>query len=69
MTAENLDPRIEELERRLAAEFAASVGAEAVTRCVAEARARYASATIDAYLPMFVARHARELLRTAATQG
>jgi len=66
-----VDLQIEEMARSLDAEFSGRVGGETVRRCIADARARFADARIDAFLPLFVAKHARELLRAtgAATRS
>jgi hypothetical protein len=65
VSSTDVDPKIDEVQKRLAAEFADVVGFEKVARCVADARAQYADANIDAYVPMFVARRARQMLRAA----
>lgn len=63
MARHDVDLKIEEIVRTPDAEFSGSVGGETVRRCVADARARFADARIDAFLPLFVAKRARELLR------
>jgi hypothetical protein len=66
---ENLDVRIELDTRRLAAEFAGSVGAERVRRCVSAARSRFADRGPDAFLPALVTNHARRLLQEEMTDA
>ena len=46
-TTKNLDARIQAEEKRLAAEFAGSIGDERVRRCVAQARDRFADVGAD----------------------
>ena len=71
MSAREVDPRVEEMTRILAAELHGTVGVDMVRRCVVAASAQFADARIDAYIPLFVARHARRLIeaRTHTLQG
>jgi hypothetical protein len=65
MTAAELNSRIEDVKRRLACEFGGTHAADVVAKCVAEARKGLAGAKVEAFLPVFVARRARSLLRRA----
>jgi hypothetical protein len=62
VSRDDLRPRLDDLTRLLAEEYADVYDRATVARCVAEARAQLGDARIVAYLPMFVARRARDLL-------
>ena len=60
-------PGLDHVAVRLHEEFDALVGAAAVDRQIATTAARFASANIQAFVPLLVQRYTREALRALST--
>jgi hypothetical protein len=58
-----------DVERRLIAEFSASLPAEEVQRCIVDVVARFDGAPVRIYMTVLVERIARERLRIAAVDS
>lgn len=61
---DDLSSRMDAMTRRLVEEFSGTHGSVTVLQCVAEARVQLADTSVDALLPMFVSRRAREVLHS-----